>query len=338
MILAYDSDEAGQKATRRAAALFDEIGVKVRVLKIEGAKDPDEFIKAYGRDAFARLLDKSENQVDYRLAQLQSKFDLADDAQKVAFLQEAAQLIAARPSAVEREIYGGHAAQMAGVTPEAMAQEVSRALRNRLRKEKKQQERRDLAPAAQLQPKARSLRYDNIRSARAEEGVLRLLLLDPALLSKMAGLEGQEFSSPLLGRAFDALRGQVQQGLSPNLAPLAQIFTGEEMDHLAQVASQTMAALACTDAAQDLPVLRPCIGMDKIEIINISRKIGTFETSIEPYEDCCTIFTPPHPKTNPTLDEILAAEAAMPGLAALEAEAAENVEKIYIRMGDDELL
>ena len=60
-----------------------------------------------------------------------------------------------------------------------------------------------------------------------------------------------------------------------------------------------MAALACTDAAQDLPVLRPCIGMDKTEIIAISRKIGTFETSIEPYEDCCTIFTPPHPKTQP---------------------------------------
>ena len=116
---------------------------------------------------------------------------------------------------------------------------------------------------------------------------------------------------------------------------LQALITGES---LAQVASQTMAALACTDQAQDLPVLRPCIGMDKIEIIDISRKIGTFETSIEPYEDCCTIFTPPHPKTNPTLDEILAAEAAMPGLAALEAEAAENVEKIYIRMGDDELL
>ena len=99
-----------------------------------------------------------------------------------------------------------------------------------------------------------------------------------------------------------------------------------------------MAALVCTDQAQDLPVLRPCIGMDKTEIIGLSRKIGTFDTSIEPYEDCCTIFTPPHPKTNPTLEEILAAEAAMPDLAALETEAADGVEKIAIRMGEDDLL
>ena len=134
----------------------------------------------------------------------------------------------------------------------------------------------------------------------------------------------------LMRRSMLRIANQVAKKLE-----LQALITGES---LAQVASQTMAALACTDQAQDLPVLRPCIGMDKIEIINISRKIGTFETSIEPYEDCCTIFTPPHPKTNPTLDEILAAEAAMPDLAALETEAAENVEKIYIRMGEDELL
>ncbi len=110
------------------------------------------------------------------------------------------------------------------------------------------------------------------------------------------------------------------------------LVTGES---LAQVASQTMAALACTDAAQDLPVLRPLIGMDKAEIVAISRRIGTFETSIEPYEDCCTIFTPPHPKTRPHLKEIEAAEAQMPGLAALEQAAAEGVEKIYIPIGQD---
>ena len=110
------------------------------------------------------------------------------------------------------------------------------------------------------------------------------------------------------------------------------LITGES---LAQVASQTMQAIACTDAAQNLPILRPLIGMDKTEIIAISRKIGTFDTSIEPYEDCCTIFTPPHPKTKPSLTEIEAAEAGMPGLAELERIAAETVEKIPIRIGDD---
>lgn len=113
---------------------------------------------------------------------------------------------------------------------------------------------------------------------------------------------------------------------------LDALITGES---LAQVASQTLAALACTDAAQDLPVLRPCIGMDKSDIVAISRKIGTFDTSIQPYEDCCTIFTPPHPKTMPTMAEILAAEAGMPELLALETEAANHCEHIKIRIGDD---
>ncbi len=112
---------------------------------------------------------------------------------------------------------------------------------------------------------------------------------------------------------------------------LDALVTGES---LAQVASQTLAALQCTDTAQQLPVLRPCIGMDKNEIIAVARRIGTFETSIQPYEDCCTIFTPPHPKTRPHLSEILAAEAAMPGLPALEAAAAEGVERVPVRIGE----
>lgn len=107
------------------------------------------------------------------------------------------------------------------------------------------------------------------------------------------------------------------------------IITGES---LAQVASQTLKALACTDAAQDLPVLRPCIGMDKTEITEIARKIDTFETSIQPFEDCCTIFTPPHPKTKPSLAEIEEAEANMPGLLALEAQAAEQAPVEYINL------
>ena len=237
-IISYDGDGAGVAAAQRAIPLLERAGLKVRVLQVTGAKDPDEFIKAYGREAFSRLLDQSENQVDYRLEQLRRKYNLADDAQKVAFLQEAAQLVSSLPSAVEREIYGGHAAQAAGVTPEAMAQEVKRAFSARLRREKKQQERRDLAPASQLQPKQRGLRYENIRSALAEEGVLRLVLLDPELLSAMDGLTGAEFSSPLLGRTFDLLRARAAEGLSVQLAGLAAELTGEEMDHLAQVAAK----------------------------------------------------------------------------------------------------
>ena len=106
------------------------------------------------------------------------------------------------------------------------------------------------------------------------------------------------------------------------------LITGES---LGQVASQTMQAIGCTDLACKLPVLRPCIGMDKEEIIRISRKIETFETSILPYEDCCTVFTPRHPKTKPTVAAVEAIEAEMAIPEELVAEAAEQAELNIIR-------
>ena len=83
------------------------------------------------------------------------------------------------------------------------------------------------------------------------------------------------------------------------------LITGES---LGQVASQTMQALGVTDPVATLPVFRPCIGMDKEEIIQVARRIGTFETSIQPYEDCCTVFTPKHPRTHPTIAGVEKAE------------------------------
>lgn len=83
------------------------------------------------------------------------------------------------------------------------------------------------------------------------------------------------------------------------------LITGES---IGQVASQTMESLVVTDNAVDMPVFRPCIGMDKEEIVTISKKIDTYETSILPYEDCCTIFVPKHPKTKPSIAEIQEAE------------------------------
>ncbi|MGN0531425.1 MAG: tRNA uracil 4-sulfurtransferase ThiI [Eubacterium sp.] len=104
------------------------------------------------------------------------------------------------------------------------------------------------------------------------------------------------------------------------------LITGESVG---QVASQTIYALGCTDAVATMPVFRPCIGMDKDEIITISRKIDTFETSIQPYEDCCTVFTPKHPKTRPSPAEIEEAEAVL-NTDALIQEAIDNVRKVVI--------
>ncbi len=104
------------------------------------------------------------------------------------------------------------------------------------------------------------------------------------------------------------------------------LVTGES---LAQVASQTIGAIACTEAAATMPILRPLIGMDKSEIVEISQKIGTFETSILPYEDCCTVFTPRHPKTRPELSQIEEAEKAL-NIDELIEKALSEVEKIRI--------
>ena len=106
------------------------------------------------------------------------------------------------------------------------------------------------------------------------------------------------------------------------------IITGES---LGQVASQTIYALQCTDSVAKFPVFRPCIGMDKDEIIAVSRKIDTFETSIQPYEDCCTVFTPRHPRTRPKLSDVEEAQAKIDGLEKMINDAANGAKRRFIR-------
>ena len=250
-VIAYDGDGAGVSAAQRAIPLLERAGLNVKVLRVKGAKDPDEFIKKYGPEAFARLLDKSENHIDYRLEQLRGRYDLSDDSQRVEFLREATGVIASLHSAVEREIYGGHAAQMAGISAEAMAQEVKKELRRRIQKEKKQQERRDLSPAIQLQPKARGMRYDNIRSARAEEGVVRLLLLEPDLFPQVEGLGPEQFSAPVLAKIYALLCQRHREGRSTQLAALAGALSPEEMSHLVSVMDQPEALAHSAQALRD---------------------------------------------------------------------------------------
>ena len=111
------------------------------------------------------------------------------------------------------------------------------------------------------------------------------------------------------------------------------LITGE---NLGQVASQTMEAMTVTGAVVDIPVFMPLVGMDKEEIVTIARKIGTLETSILPYEDCCTVFTPKHPKTKPTLGQVLHAERNL-DREALILDALENIEKVVVKYHDEAL-
>ena len=112
------------------------------------------------------------------------------------------------------------------------------------------------------------------------------------------------------------------------------LITGE---NLGQVASQTMEAMAVTGAVVDIPIFMPLVGMDKEEIVTIARKIGTMETSILPYEDCCTVFTPRHPKTKPTLGQLIHAEKKLDREALIE-RALADVEKIRVSYHDDAVL
>ena len=231
IVLIYDGDKAGQNATQRAIPILEKAGLQVKVLQIKDAKDPDEFLKKFGADKFRLLLEDSSNRVEYQLNAIARKYDLTVDDEKVKFLQESADLIATLSSAVQREVYGGRVAEKAKISPEAMKLEIDRAWKRRINKEKKQQEKIDLSPARNLQPKSRNIRYDNMKSAMAEETVIALALREPALLDRTGNLKPETFSSGLLGRVFDQLRRRHQQGFEVSLAVLEGLDQ-EEMSHL----------------------------------------------------------------------------------------------------------
>ena len=237
VVLIYDGDEAGQNATQRAIPILEKAGLQVKVLKMRDAKDPDEYLKKFGADRFRILLEESANRVEYQLNAILKKYDLRDDEQKVQYLQESAGLIGSLSSAVQREVYGGRVAEAAGISEDAMRLEVNRALKRRTYQEKKKQEKIDLSPARNLQPKEKSIRYSNLRSARAEEMIIAQVLREPALFAQIPDLQPEIFSSEFLGRAFRQLRNRYHQGLDVSLGGLSD-FTAEEMSHLAGISQQ----------------------------------------------------------------------------------------------------
>lgn len=264
VIICYDADNAGQNAAQRAIDILGRAGLSVRVLRIPGAKDPDEFIKEHGAEAFRKLIERSENHIMYRLQNIQDKYDLTQDDQRVLFLKEAAREVASLDNAVEREVYTARAAKTAGVTTQAFALEVKNEMEKRRRFEKKRYQREVRAAADAAQPKDRSLHYDNIRSARAEEGLLGLIFADSSLIPELREMIAPSaFSSPLLGKLYESACRLYDEGHQVAATALEQELTSGEMDHLAMVLRKPVPNEKRSQAMRDyVAVIRASAGQN----------------------------------------------------------------------------
>ncbi len=260
LVLCYDNDSAGMDATGRAIALLRGSDIEVKVLQLprrrtEGGElvkqDADDYIKNCGAAAFESLMNRSENSVEYRLGQVRGKYRLEEDEQRAAYLQEAAELIAGLDSPVEREIYGARAARLGEISPQVMAEEVARLRKKRGREERRREEREHLTPTRQLQPRDRTLRFTNVRSAQAEAGLIRVVLADGEFFRQLDDLTEAHFSSPVLWKAYSLLRRRWEEGKSLSLGALDGALTGEEAELVSAAAREEQPLHTAQQALND---------------------------------------------------------------------------------------
>ena len=235
VIIAYDNDGAGVKASQRAIGILEKLDIKVKVLRLSGAKDPDEFIKLKGPEAFRKLIEESENQIDYRLRSIREKYDLSVDEQKVDFLKEAYELLARQPDEVKRKVYAMRVAELCALKPDLVIADVERRRRRIVGGARKAEQREQNRPEKLLQPEARELRYEDPASAAAEEGLIRLLYLEPGLLRDAALPLVSDFSSPALARIYEILCRRIREGSSVDADALAGELSGDEMSLLVSI-------------------------------------------------------------------------------------------------------
>ena len=246
VVICYDADAAGQKATEKAIDILNTAGLEVRVLRLPPKRDaagkilydgegrpmkvdPDDFIRDNGAASFAALLERPQTDGQYRLAEIKAKYDLEQDAQRIAFLKEAVRYLAGIPSDVEREIFARNAARDAGISEEAVLTEVQYARKHRQKRAKEQFQREALSPLRRMQPRDRELRYDNPVSAFCEERLLAVTLRDRQLLEYAeARISPEEFSAPFLARIYQMALDRINQGLEPSPAVwMAELSEGE---------------------------------------------------------------------------------------------------------------
>ena len=231
VILSYDSDKAGQNATEKAIRLLSEVGLETGILVMNGAKDPDEFIKKFGREKFRELIDGSRTRFDYRMESLLNEHDISNDAEKIKALSELCSYIAAIPSKVEREIYISRAAEKFSVSKESITQDVNSAIRKNARYTVKKR-REDLS-------RERSGMSDRVnpdfarhpKLGKLEETVLGLVLFMNEYIS--VPVDGQiltvdDFSNDYCRRIFGFVKDEYDTG-DFSISMLPEAFNESEV-------------------------------------------------------------------------------------------------------------
>lgn len=233
-VLAYDSDEAGQKATRRAIGLLDEAGIRSRVLSITGAKDPDEFIKKYGGARFKQLIEGSAGAVEYELDKIGSKYETDTPEGKIMALKEAVNLLAEMKNPLEREIWAAKLAEDYGTAKEGILAQVTAKLRRRAKAENF---RSVAAPAvrtayANIIPE----KLKNPAAAAAEERLLGAALRNPEAFKSLSGkISGEDFVCALYRRIFESAADAAAAGYELSLSSFGEYFSLEEQNVIARL-------------------------------------------------------------------------------------------------------
>ena len=236
VVVAYDSDGAGRKATQRAFAIFDELGIKVRVLSIPGAKDPDEFVKKYGAQRFKLLLDQSTSVTDYRLAEAAEKNDPSSPSGKASYLKDAAQVVADIASPVERDIYIRKLGEELSVSHEAIAEQVKSILKRRKRaEEKKDAGNLVMAVNAGLE-RTDPERMKFKKEAVCEDNILFILYRNPDRLEYITSkISAESFVTSTNARIFSALCQIIRECSIPDMTQLSQYLSSEDMSRVARL-------------------------------------------------------------------------------------------------------
>lgn len=234
VVLSYDSDEAGQKATRRAIDIFSKTGVKIRVLKLTGGKDPDEIIKKFGKEKFRSLIDGAANDIEYSILRERDKYDLDSIDGKTKFLT-AVSAILADANPIEQDAYAAKLAYEMGISKDAIMQEIRRAYKRKAEARRKNQfseiVRETVSPKDEINPE----RAKHLRAAKAEETLISSLMLNPDFYRKIKDeITEDMFITEFNKRVYIAIATRLDEGRSIELSMFAAEFTPEEMGRLAQ--------------------------------------------------------------------------------------------------------